>query len=109
MTFDPKAQMVREMHKEALVEPGICVRCREPWPCSARRSIEPDWVDPQEIADEEAEAVLDAILGDVDECGREWSSPNRAVWPPVIMHHCDLPADHDSDQHHCSCSWCEVA
>jgi hypothetical protein len=65
-----------------------------------------------------AVANLDAVLGDTEEfdhgydecnvCGQEWSTPNRAVWPPVIMHRCDLEEEHDG-KHKCHCNWCEVA
>ena len=65
-----------------------------------------------------AVANLNAVLGDIEEfdhgydecnvCGQEWSTPNRAVWPPVIMHTCDLPEGHDGNQHHCPCPTCEA-
>ncbi len=61
---------------------------------------------------------LDAVIGDTskwehhydrcDICGQEWSSPNPAVWPPVIMHRCDLPEGHGGDRHHCPCATCEA-
>jgi len=41
-------------------------------------------------------------------CGQQWSTPNPAVWPPVIMHRCDLPEGHDGDRHHCTCITCEA-
>ena len=38
--FAAAAQMIREMHKEALTDPGTCVRCRQPWPCPPIRDLD---------------------------------------------------------------------